>query len=59
MAGAESPKANWPSVDRVDNACGYVKGNIRVISARANHLKSDATVEEIRSLLAYMEGRLF
>lgn len=29
---------------------------IRVISTRANILKKDATLEEIRMLLAYMES---
>lgn len=43
-----------PSVDRLDNARGYVRGNVRVISRRANALKSDATVAEIESVLNYM-----
>ena len=47
-----------PRIDRFDNALGYVKGNIRVISTRANLLKRDATVDEVRRLLAYMEGRV-
>lgn len=44
------------SVDRFDNSKGYVKGNVRVISSRANILKKDATVDEIRALLRYMES---
>jgi hypothetical protein len=47
---------NNPSLDRFDNELGYVKGNVRVISLRANHLKSDATAAEIRAVLAYMEN---
>lgn len=46
---------NRPSVDRVDPSLGYLKGNVRVISWRANRLKSDATVQELRSILDYME----
>lgn len=48
---------NAPSVDRKNNSRGYVKGNVVVISNRANLLKKDGTVDEIRRLLKYMEGR--
>jgi|ERR1700719_3251206 len=39
-----------PSLDRVDNTIGYVKGNVRIISYRANQLKSDATDQELAAL---------
>lgn len=32
---------NSPSIDRRDNNKGYIKGNVWVISYRANHLKGD------------------
>jgi hypothetical protein len=41
-----------PSLDRIDSTKGYVKGNVRVISARANCLKNNATVEELEMVLA-------
>lgn len=41
---------NSPTVDRIDNSKGYIKENIRVISWRANKLKSDASFEEIETL---------
>jgi len=44
-----------PTLDRFDNGKGYVKGNVRVISWRANSLKSDATTEEIEKVLYYMK----
>jgi hypothetical protein len=37
---------NSPSLDRLIPQLGYVKGNVRVISMRANGIKSNATVEE-------------
>jgi len=40
-----------PSLDRISPHLGYTKGNVRVISARANLLKSDATIEELEKVL--------
>lgn len=48
---------NIPTLDRHNNDLGYVTGNVRVISARANSLKSNATIEEIELLLKYMKGK--
>lgn len=42
-----------PELDRRDNSLGYVKGNVLVISGRANRLKSDASVAELKAILAY------
>lgn len=38
------------TLDRIDNTRGYVKGNVQIISWRANRLKSDSTAEERRLL---------
>lgn len=47
-----------PSLDRIDPSKGYIKGNIRVISHRANRIKSDASKEELVMLVEYVHGRL-
>lgn len=38
---------NSPTLDRIDSTGGYTKGNVLVVSARANRIKSDATIEEL------------
>ena len=47
---------NTPSLDRVDPTKGYVPGNVRIISRRANRLKDNATLEELRALTRYVES---
>lgn len=49
--GGNGRTDNSPSLDRIDSAQGYVRGNIQVISWRANRLKGDSTPAE-RILLA-------
>lgn len=50
-AFGKGPKPHSPTLDRIDPALGYVRGNVRVISFRANALKSDASLEELELVL--------
>lgn len=49
--GSRRKAPNTPSLDRIDSSKGYVKGNVWVISWRANHLKTDASLEELESIV--------
>lgn len=40
-------KDNSPSIDRIIPEMGYVKGNVIVISGRANRIKNNATIAEM------------
>ena len=44
-----------PSIDRINPKKGYVKENIIVVSMKANRIKTDATVEEIRKVADFYE----
>jgi len=45
------------SLDRIVSSLGYVKGNVWVVSWRANCLKRDGTLEEFRRLLNGLERK--
>lgn len=46
---------NSISFDRIDSTKGYTKDNLIVISYRANKLKSDATLDELRKIVNFYE----
>lgn len=47
---------NSPTLDKIIVKKGYTKGNIRVISNRANLIKSNGNLEEFKKILKYMEN---
>lgn len=49
---------NSYSLDRIDSNKGYIKGNVWVISLRANRIKNDSTPEELRLIADKVEEKL-
>ena len=47
-----------PSIDRIIPELGYVKGNIKTISFKANRLKSNATLEEVEAIAKYIRDEI-
>lgn len=47
-----------PSLDRVDTTKGYIKGNIWVISNKANTMKNDASPEMLVKFCRHMLAKL-
>ncbi len=45
-----------PSLDRINNSKGYIKGNVAVISQTANSIKKELSLDEIEKLYFYMKG---
>jgi len=43
------PTASSPSLDRIDNRVGYVKGNVWVISHKANTCKNSLSLNELET----------
>jgi len=54
----EEPCANSYSLDRIDSSKGYIKGNVWVISRRANAIKNDATLEELELLVTNLRNKI-
>lgn len=46
--------SNSPSIDRIDSNKGYIKGNVAIMSDRANRLKNNGTAEEHEAIAKWM-----
>lgn len=52
-----STRADLASLDRINPTLGYVRGNIAVISKRANQIKSDATSAELFATAEFVKSQ--
>lgn len=54
-----SRRGNGPSVDRIIPELGYIKGNVRVISYRANRVRNDCVdPRDLINIAHYLAGEL-
>jgi hypothetical protein len=49
---------NSPSLDRIDATKGYIKGNVWVISYRANAAKNNLSLEELETLVRNLRAKI-
>ena len=55
--GANGFNPASPSADRKTPAHGYVRGNIQVLSMKANTMKHNATTEELQRFARWVLGQ--
>lgn len=56
VSAGKGPSDKSPSLDRIDAKKGYVKGNVQVISFKANRIKTDSTIEDIEKVLIFLKN---
>lgn len=56
-SGKRGGSPSSPSLDRIIPTAGYVRGNIEVISRRANMIKNDATAAELERVAKHIRDR--
>jgi hypothetical protein len=56
MVGKGRSVDSSPSLDRIVPELGYVKGNVHVISQKANTIKNNATPEELMKVAEYFKN---
>ena len=46
-----------PTLDRIIPELGYVKGNVKVISYKANRIKNNGSLKDLKLVVQYMESK--
>lgn len=52
----EKRNPNAAELDRFIPSLGYIKGNVSWISRRMNHIKNDASLEDLKKIINWMEN---
>lgn len=47
-----------PTLDRIIPKLGYVPGNVIIVSARANRIRNDATVDELYKVYKFYAAKI-
>lgn len=50
-----TPIDTSPTIDRVDNSKGYIKGNVVVVSYLANRIKSSADANQLGKVYRWLK----
>lgn len=56
FVGAKKMRPESPTLDKIKPELGYIEGNVAVISAKANAIKSNATAEEIQAVADWLRN---
>jgi hypothetical protein len=56
---SQGPDDFSPSLDRIIPEKGYTKTNVKVISMRANRMKSTATIQDVENILIYLKSNTY
>lgn len=55
--GSRHADAESPTLDRIIPELGYIKGNVQIISRRANQIKNDASFDEFETMYKNWKAR--
>lgn len=50
-----NPSDGSPSLDRLIPEEGYIRGNVIIVSNKANRIKSDASLDDLRAVVDFYE----